>query len=449
MARGVPIVAGLLTSFALLWHAAHAEGRAAAPAELPPVECVQMLRSARAMLELGDEQGGAKLLQEAVERFPGEIVPLVALWEFHERYGLPDEQARQLRRVLTERLADPESSLPPGVLRYLIGNPDADEEELKLLLGAAKTRLRDDDIEMLLAIGHLQNQLELFEDARDTYGRLKKLAPSAGLNWACLLLDLQLERWADAADGLKPIVGNKGASITSQMMYIDVLSRLGRHDDMLRQIGLLSSDNPKMNDLVNSLLADAAWNLRDANKDEEAETLFRKILASDPKNRQALAAVLYLYGTEEELATHRAALESARNEETDPHVLLAQGGNLLAAGDAEQALELLERAAQSLPDEEIAWFNLGLAAIKLERWERAEQALLQATKINSLRADSFFNRGSALQKLGRCTEAIEALNRTLVLAPDKTETHYYLYVCYAELGNHEAAQEALRLYNAR
>jgi tetratricopeptide (TPR) repeat protein len=363
--------------------------------------------------------------------------------------GLPAEEAAQLRRILTERLADPESSLPAGVLRYLIGNPDADEDELRLLLAAANARVKDNDIEMLSAIAFLQFRLELFEDARETYEHLRELAPSQMLNWECVLLDIELERWADAAAGLKPIVAKQGASLTARLMYIDALSRLGERDEMLRQIDLLSSDNPLMTELINDTLADSAWNLYDAGKDLEAEAVFRRILASDPKNSQALAAVLNLYGTEEELEAHRAALESARDEETDPHVLLEQGGNLLAAGDAEQALELLERASRSLPDEEIAWFNLGLAALKLERWDTAEQALLHATRINPGRADSFFNRGSALQKLGRCAEAIEALNRTLELAPDKTEAYYYLYACHVELGNDEAAQEALRLYNAR
>jgi len=449
MARGVPIAAGLVIGLALLWPEARGAEETAALVELPPVECVQMLRSARTMLELGDTQGGAKLLRETVERFPGEVVALVALWDFHRQFGLPEEEAAQLRRILNERLADPESSLPPGVLRYLIGNPDADEEELKLLLTAAMARLKDNDVEMLRAIAFLQFRLGLFEDARETYGHLRDLAPSEALDWKCVQLDIELERWADAAAGLKPIVTKKGASLTSRLMYIDALSRLGEHDEILHQIDHLSSDNPLMTELINDVLADSAWNLRDMGKDREAEAVFRRILASDPENPQALAAVLYLYGTEEELQAHRAALESARDEETDPHVLLEQGGNLLAAGDAEQAFELLERASRSLPGEEIAWFNLGLAALKLGRWDIAEQALLQATKINPSRADSFFNRGSALQKLGRCAEAVEVLNRTLELAPDKTEAHYYLYACHAELGNNEAAQEALRHYNAR
>jgi tetratricopeptide (TPR) repeat protein len=401
-----------------------------------------MLRSARGMLEQGDKHGGVKLLRETVERFPEEVVALVALWDFHRHFGLPEDEAAQLHEILTQHLADPERSLPPGVLRYLIGNPDADERELELLLTAAKARLKDDDVEMLGAIASLQVRLELIEEARKTYGELRELAPSDMLDWQCVLLDVQLERWADAAAGLAPIVAKKDASLTSRLMYIDALSRSGQYDAMVRQIDRLPSDNPLMTELINGVLSDSAWNLRDAGKDAEAEAVFRRILAADPKNPQALAAVLYLYGTEEELRAHSVALEAARADETDPHVLLEQGGNLLAAGDAEQALTLLERASRELPDEEIAWFNLGLAALKLERWEAAERALLHATKINPSRA-------SALQELGRCAEAIEALNRTLELAPDKTEAYYYLYACHAELGNHAAAQEALRRYNAR
>ena len=449
MARAFPIAALLAIGLMFLWPEARAAEEATASTELPPVGCVRMLRAARGMLELGDKQGGVRLLRETVERFPDEVVALVALWDFHRQFGLPDDEAAQLRRILTERLADPESQLPPGVLQFLIGNPDADEEELKLLLQAAKSRLKDDDDEMLRVVALLQSRLELPAEARETYGRLRDLEPSEILDWTCVRIDIELERWADAAAGLKPIVAGKGTSAISRLMYIDVLSRLGRHEEMLRQVEILFADKPGMIEMTQAILAEAAWNLRDAGKEAEAEAVFRKILAADPEHREARAAVLYLYGSDEELAAHRAALGSAGKAETDPYKLLEQGANLLAAGDAERAFDLLERASRGLPGEEIVWFNLGLAALKLEHWDIAEQALLQASKINPERVDSFLNRASALQKLERCVEAIEVLERALELAPDRNEAYYYLYACHAKLGNDAAAQEALRQYNAR
>lgn len=451
MNRGAPAILVLLSALVWPWFpvaAGPVEGTKAS-VDLPPVECVRMLRWARAKLEQGDEQGGARLLRETVDQFPGEVVALIALWDFHRQFGLPEEEAVRLRGILTHRLADPRSSLPPGVLRYLIRRPDAGKEELELLLTAANARLKDDDLEMIRTIAYLQTRLELFEDSRETYGKLRDLAPSAALDWTCVLLDIDLERWADAAEGLESVVAAKGTSIISRLMYIDVLSRLGRYDEMLRQIDHLSSNNTLMTEFLNDILADSAWNLRDAGKDREAEAVFKRILAADPKNQEALAATLYLYGSEEELQAHRAALQSAREEETEPDKLAEQGGNLLAAGDAEQAFELLDRASRSLADEEIVWFNLGLAALKLERWEAAQRALLQATKINPERAESFLNRAIALQKIGRCAEAIEALKRTLKLTPERTDAYYYVYACHVELGNTEAAQEALRRYNAR
>jgi len=421
----------------------------AAPSELPPVECVQMLRSARAALDLGDEQGGVELLREAVERFPEELVALVALWDYHREYGLPGDEAVRLRAILTERLQDPEASLPPGVLRYLAEDSATDKEDLALLLAAAQARLKKNDVEMLRVIVDLQLQLGLLEEARETYRRLADLASLEMLNWDAVLLDIKLERWADAAAGLKPFVAKSDAPLAARVLYIDALSRLGQYEEMLRQIARIPSSNPAIAEVINVVLRDSAWNLRDAGKDAEAEAVFRKVLAANPEDTQAQAALLYLYGTEEELQAYREALETAQAAEADPYVLLEQGGNLLAAGDAEQALELLERASAGLPDDEIVWFNLGLAALKLERWEIAESAFQRATKINPERPDSFLNRGSALYRLGRCAEAIEVLERTLKLAPGQTNAYYYLYACHAELGNSEAAAEAKRLYDAR
>jgi tetratricopeptide (TPR) repeat protein len=141
-------------------------------------------------------------------------------------------------------------------------------------------------------------------------------------------------------------------------------------------------------------------------------------------------------------------LQQQWSAESDSDRLLAEGASLLASRDFERAYQLLERAAGGLPDSELAQFNLGLAAIGLERWEVAERALGRAIELNPSRAESYLNRGIALQYLDLCDEAITVLKRGLELQPDLTQSHYYLYECYRRLGDEKAAAEHRRLYSA-
>jgi predicted Zn-dependent protease len=92
---------------------------------------------------------------------------------------------------------------------------------------------------------------------------------------------------------------------------------------------------------------------------------------------------------------------------------------------------------------------LGAAAFKLERWEEAANALGQAIAVNAGRAESHYKRGIALFHLKRCQEAAVTLRRTLELAPETRDAHYYLAGCYARLGDTAAAARENELFNQR
>jgi tetratricopeptide (TPR) repeat protein len=199
-----------------------------------------------------------------------------------------------------------------------------------------------------------------------------------------------------------------------------------------------------------ALLVGAAWGLRDAGRDPEAQAAFRRALASDPGNEEAQLALLHLYGTAEEKAAQAAAVATRRAEETDPIALFEEGSDLLGAGDAGGARDLLARAASQLGGTdyaEPAWYNLGTAAFKLERWQEAASALGEAIAVNPARVESHFKLGIALYHLERCKDAVPALRRTLELQRDKRDAHYYLAACYTKLGDLDAAAREHALFN--
>jgi tetratricopeptide (TPR) repeat protein len=275
------------------------------------------------------------------------------------------------------------------------------------------------------------------------------MQPDEHLRWRCLSLDYQLERWPDVAEGLWRMLEND-PFFAHRMNYIEVLAKLGRYEELIRQLDLLEkTDDLQPEQLkagMRKLLLQVAWDLRDAGVDEGAESIFRRLLAIDPENAEARNAILHLYSTEEERQAHRLALEARWGAETDAETLAHQGANLLAGGDAAGAFDLLKRAAEGLPDSELTWFNLGLAASRLERWEEVAGAMERAITLNPGRADGYLHRAAALQNLERCPEAIPLLEKALSLDGKLMQAHYYLYFCYHAVGDYEASGEHRKLY---
>ncbi|NJN64288.1 MAG: tetratricopeptide repeat protein, partial [Acidobacteria bacterium] len=107
------------------------------------------------------------------------------------------------------------------------------------------------------------------------------------------------------------------------------------------------------------------------------------------------------------------------------------------------------RAVALEPDSQAALFNLGLAAIALERWTEARAALDRLIALTPDNPDALYNRGVVLVKLQSWREAIVDLDRALVLRPELRNAHYYLYVAHKALGDNAAAQAARARYEAK
>lgn len=423
-----------------------------AEADLPPAELILMLREAGiAELENRDDDALAQL-RAAEEAFPHSILPVMKLWEFHKRHKLGAEEEQRLRDILTRRLADPESPVPPGTMRFLVEHTDASEKYLGVVLDAVSNRLDDEnpDPRLLEAIGILEERLGLLPEARETFGLLLEIEPDDDLRQHCLALDRKLERWEVVAAELGRQV-DEDAFFLTRMYYIEVLAKIGDHEEVVRQFDLLS-ESPDLKSLhmrgfLEALLLRVAWDLRDAGREAEAENVFRKLLKIDPENIDARNAILHLYSSDEDRLAHQAALEASWAEEDEPELLAAEGASTLLAGDAARAFELLDRAAAALPDSEFAWYNLGLAAIQLERWDDAERAMEHAIGINPSRAEAYLQRGAALQRLDRCDQAVPMLEQALSLDAAMAQAHYYLYQCHRATGNPDGARHHLELYN--
>jgi tetratricopeptide (TPR) repeat protein len=436
---------------------------------LPPILCVETLRSARIEAGRGQAEESWRRLEAAVD-LPGcDLAALAELLHSARRVEIPSEQRRVLLERLASQITNPHVTLPAGMISYLEHSLTAqDREPLLAALGerrerqrlADRTPTRDELEEILTVTADLQELLGQPERARDSLSQLLALSPTEALRWRALALDEQLERWQSVSTLLDEMLKATNPPEFLRRLQVLSLAHLGRYDEMVIALDGLAPNVPPSTSGQDSvgeapphgfvgLLLEAAWALRDAGRDTEAEATFRRALTVDPQAPEAQSALLHLYGTAEERAAQETATAERRRAESDPVALYEEGSELLAAGDAEAARGLLSRAAPMLdgtPFAEAAWYNLGIAAYRLKLWEQAATAFQEAVVREPDRAESHYQRGMSQYQLGRCTEALVSLQRTLELSPDKYQAYYYLAACHQALGQHEAAERNRQLY---
>ncbi len=453
---------------------------------LPPIACVEATRAARIAAAKGDAAGARQKLEAAIE-LPGcELAALSRLVTMLRESADAAARFAELRDRLAARLRDPATEIPDGLLTQLAGarsDRAGDELLLDALLarraavaanpapGSGGAQLE----ELLHVLAELELRLDRDDEARATFGQLLELAPTDGLRWRVLMLDVDRERWESAEALLAPMLADPQAPEMLRYLHATALAHLGRFDELMRLLDQLAPPPPaapaaspvapsspaEAVDLTpetspvadfTGLLLQTAWAMRDAGRDADAATLFRRALVYVPDSAEAQGALLHLYGTAEERAASAAAAENRRAQETDPQRLFEEGSDLLGAGDAKGARELLARAAPALEGSgyaEPAWYNLGTANFKLERWAEAADAFAQALAVNPDRLESLWKRALALHHLERCAEAVALLRTVLEREPAKRDAHYYLSGCYAKLGDAAAAARESALFNAK
>lgn len=425
------------------------------PAEresLPPADCVRLLREARILEMSGQSAAAREQLVRATEAYPEELMALMALVDHYVRHDVAGDELARLRGILTARLSNPEQPVPRGTLDYLGRNPDTGDEELALILVAVDTRLAasPDDFDLLRARADLQQRLGREADAHATLLRMIAVRPTHDLLFRAVGYEREHDDWANAVVHLRALIEGGAASKYLNLVYVEALGRAGMYDEVLERLGSLDADltlrDAAMRESIADLLTRIAWGLHDQGRADQAEVIFRRVLDGDPHNAAVRQTLLHLYGTAEERLAQRAALDAEWAAEDDPQLLLDEGAKLLASGDAEGAFALLQRAADGLPDHEPASFNLGLAALRLERWAEAERAFERAATQNPGRAESRLNRGIALQSLRRFDEAIADLQQALALRPELFQAHYYLYESYRQSGDSVRSVEHLQKY---
>lgn len=104
--------------------------------------------------------------------------------------------------------------------------------------------------------------------------------------------------------------------------------------------------------------------------------------------------------------------------------------NAMQNGQHDSAIRQLSELSRKQPNLAGAFVNLGILYIRQKDYEKAKQALLQATTVNPANAVAHNHLGIAQRELGEFREAEQSYQQALKLKPDYANAHLNVGILY-------------------
>ena len=114
------------------------------------------------------------------------------------------------------------------------------------------------------------------------------------------------------------------------------------------------------------------------------------------------------------------------------------------AGQYDKAIEAARKIIEFNPGNELAFFNLGIMLLKLQRYDEAVGAFRDALAIKPGYASALYNIGYSYSLAKKYKEAIEGFQKYVEFMPEDPVGWLNIGVAYMMLKNFEAALEPLR-----
>ena len=176
---------------------------------------------------------------------------------------------------------------------------------------------------------------------------------------------------------------------------------------------------------------------------QDAQRLYRTILAGDPRNPDALHLLGVLLGQIGRYDEAVAQIEKALS--VDPQSALFQSSLAQVhtrAGRLTEAAAILERVVSRGPPSSQAYSDLGAVLQESGELGRAVDAYRRAIAIDPGVAVVHFNLGTALKQQNRTREALECVERAVAL--DGSQAHFRMTLAgyYLEAGDPRAALQS-------
>ncbi len=151
--------------------------------------------------------------------------------------------------------------------------------------------------------------------------------------------------------------------------------------------------------------------------------------------------LIYLYNKNERKI---AQIEMLINEGKKYYDLSSKSVDNKQKEYLEKTIEFFEKAIEVEPDNASAWYNKGTALGKLGKLDEAIKAFDKAIEIEPDIASAWNNKSTALGKLGKLDEAIKALDKAIEIEPDNASAWYNHACVYSMMGKKEKALSDLK-----
>jgi tetratricopeptide (TPR) repeat protein len=177
---------------------------------------------------------------------------------------------------------------------------------------------------------------------------------------------------------------------------------------------------------------------------EGAINEYERAIALDPKQVAYVMALGNANFRKNEWAPAAAAFDLAAT--IDPkieNIDYLRGYAHRAAGNFDQARELLERFVSQQPDHVDALASLGYVAIEQGRLDEAATPLARALKLDPQNVPVLYDYARLAVKRRDYAEAAVRLQKVLNLAPGHGQAHYQLFLSYSRLKQTDKAQTEL------
>ncbi len=294
--------------------------------------------------------------------------------------------------------------------------------------------------------------LEQEEDAAAlaAYEQVLRLDPaSASAHFGLGRLAARAGRDAAALDHFRAALSLDPAASRIHLLLAQVLRRLGKTAEAQRELTLRGEQGARLEDpLVDGLAAKANGaafhkSLGDqmvlAKRFPEAVDAYRLAVATDPSSfayRKSLGLTLYHQGGVGEAVQQLEAALRVAPETPDAEkaqVVYTLGGIAANGADFEKAAQRFAEAARLDPGFALPYLQLGNLRTRAREYAAAIEDYDRALAIDPTLAEAMFNRATALMDLGRFAEALPALERLLVLAPQYPRAEELLKVARERL----------------
>lgn len=183
--------------------------------------------------------------------------------------------------------------------------------------------------------------------------------------------------------------------------------------------------------------------LFNAGQHAELESRARSLVGRYPDSGfvwKILGATLQAQGKDSLSALRKAA--ELLPDDAEAHYNL--GNTLLILGRLDEAVASFRRALQTRPDDAEAHYNLANTLLMLGRPDEAEAGYRRALQIKPGNALAYYNLGNILHERGRLAEAEASYRRALQIKPDSADIHTNLGNVLQDMDRLDEAEASFR-----